>query len=60
MLKEKLSNDISLSNRTVLQKNEGDIKKARDKQKPTEFVTTISAFKEMLKGSLSGWHKRRQ
>lgn len=54
MLKEKLSNDISLSNRTVLQKNEGDIKKARDKQKQREFVTTISAFKEMLKGSLSG------
>lgn len=59
MLKEKTIKQHSLSNRTVLQKNEGDIKKARDKQKTKECLTTESAFKEMLKGSVSGWHKRR-
>lgn len=50
MLKEnKLSNDISIISKSVLQKNEGDIKTARDKEKLREFITTRDIKKKSLR-----------
>lgn len=53
VLEEKnLSTENSIPDKTVLQKNEGEIKILLDKQRLREFITSRSALREMLKGDL--------
>ena len=48
----------ALSIKAVLE-NEGEIKTSLGKQKLREFITTLSALPEMLKGVLEAKMKRR-
>lgn len=50
--KKNLSTENSIPDKTVLQKNEGEIKILLDKQRLREFITSRSALREMLKGDL--------